>query len=334
MRMMNSSTAYEGDSHSPLSADQLRQSVEIMELRPGLHISKQALRNLLPDVDTALFFGKVYQLDFSQLSYLITELFNSDVIQALFGEGHAHSSDLQDYLVDVVPDHIQAQHGGLQASDEAPSVDTDILVQAFESARTTVASSIAEVAEKLADVLERFPSKYGQMTFQHLRQLNVQRGTIGTYAPVITHQRVARRLVVLDVSGSMTQYTVERIAGEVVGLAYDIEAYLAIVSEDAFLYEPGTYNTDTVLRDAQYMGTHYEMLTPIFHSDWATVVTIADYDSSLSAKNHFARYARGKVGEVIDFSLVNQPTFLAEVVGQIASKVTPVLMGTSYYPLG
>ena len=39
----------------------------------------------------------------------------------------------------------------------------------------------------------------------------------------------------------------------------------------------------------------------------------------------FAR-VKGRVHEVFDISLVNRPTYLSEVIGSIATKVTPVLI--------
>lgn len=309
----------------------VRASLNVIEVKPGLRLSEQVLKTLLPDVKTALFFGKAYELDYNQLSALLTMLFQTGVMTALFGEGNSHSSDLQDYIVSVVPDEILAQQD-LGYVDDAAAPDSEILTAAVEEARVVIAQSIKDVATKLGGVLDRFPSKYGEMTFQHLHKFNAQRASIGQFAPVIGHQRTGNNLVVLDVSGSMTESTIRRIVDEVVGLAYDINAYLAIVSDSAFLYEPGHYTSATVLRDAEYSGTHYEELVPIFHQDWSKVITIADYDSSRGAKYAFTR-ATGRIGEVLDFSLVNCPTFLAECVGQLADTVTPVLTGHTPYVL-
>jgi len=306
-------------------------SLNVIEVKPGLRLSEQALKTLLPDTKTALFFGKAYDLTYSQLSALLLTVFDTDVMQALLGEGGTHSADLQDYICDIVPDEILAQRD-VGYSEDAPAPDPELLTAAVEEARVEIAQSIKDVALKLGGVLDRFPSKYGEMTFQHLHKFNAQRASIGQFAPVITHQRTGNNLVVLDVSGSMTEGTVRRIVDEVVGLAYDINASMAIVSDSAFLYEPGHFTSATVLRDAEYCGTHYEALVPVFHQDWARVVTIADYDSSYSAKRAFSQ-ARGRVGEVLDFSLVNQPTFLAECIGTIANEVRPVLTGSTPYVL-
>lgn len=328
---MNHSSSEE---HRPLTSDEVSRSLTLHEVRPGMKVSVTTLRQLLPDVEIALFFGKAYRLDYAQLSRLLRVVLPGiDVIDALLGESHVHSIELQDYVIGVVPDHIVAEHGAGSYDDTVPAPDTELLAQLFEQATTAVARSIQEVADKLGQVLGTMSSKYGSMTFQHMHKLNVQRNSIGTYDPTIVHQRTPPRLVVLDVSGSMTQTTVERIVSEVVGLAYAINASLAIVSNNAFLWEAGTFDVDTVLDHAEYGGTHYEQLTPVFHSDWDTVVTIADYDSAWTAREFLVRNARGRVGTVLDISLVNKPTFLAECVGQIATEVKPLLIGSSNYVL-
>lgn len=329
--MTTTQTSAEG--RTQLSSQEVSQSLRLFEISPDKLISVATLRTLLPDVETALFFAKAYDLRFDKVSELVRLLFRTDVIQALLGEGQEHSSELQDYVIGIVPDHIQAQHGQGSYSDEHQPPDTELLKQLFEQAVVEVAQSIKDVATKLSGVLDSFPSKYGSMTFQHLHKLNVQRNTIGTYSAQIQHERVEPRLVVLDVSGSMTESTIERIVQEVVGLAYAVDASLAIVSNNAFLWEAGTFDVDTVLRHAEYGGTHYEQLLPIFHRDWESVITIADYDSAWTAKDFLRLKARGRVGKVYDISLVNKPTFLAECVGQIAGEVQPLLIGNSQYVL-
>lgn len=314
---------------APLTAQEIAKSTKLFEIKPGMLAPISALSAMLPDVETALFFAKAYQLDFHQLSELIRLLFQSDMISALLGEGHEHSTELQDYLIDTVPDHVWAQHGQAQYSEEVPVPDTELLAQLFESVRVEVAKSIQDVADKLGSVLAMMPSKFGTMTFQHLHKLNAQRNSIGTYEAVIEHEQTPARLVVLDVSGSMTAGTVHRIVDEVVGLAYAVNASLAIVSNNAFLWEAGTFDANTVLDHAEYGGTHYEMLAPIFDQDWETVITIADYDSSWAAQDYLARTATGRVNQVLDISLVNRPTFLSECVGRLANEVKPLLIGTS-----
>ena len=117
---------------------------------------------------------------------------------------------------------------------------------------------------------------------------------------------------------------------DVVALSYQANAHMAIVSDSCFHWEPGTYDVDTVLRHAQYSGTHYETLAPLFEGhDWGTVITVADYDSSLSAKEYLARHMTGEVEQVLDISLVNRPTFLAECVGQRAKEVRPILISNT-----
>jgi hypothetical protein len=85
-----------------------------------------------------------------------------------------------------------------------------------------------------------------------------------------------------------------------------------------------------VLDVAEFSGTHYETLAPLFDQDWGVVVTIADYDSSYAAMGAFGK-AKGRVHEVFDISLVDTPTYLSEVIGTVADKVTPVLIAQDRY---
>ena len=76
------------------------------------------------------------------------------------------------------------------------------------------------------------------------------------------------------------------------------------------------------------------MLAPILDQDWDTVITIADYDSAMSSLEYLRDNCKGRIREVLDISLVNRPTFLAECVGLLANKVTPILIGNSRYVTG
>ena len=322
----------EGEDYpSRLSRAGVSQAVKLLDLGGGRKIPISSLKQMLPDVETALFFAKAYDLDYSSLSELVRELFHTDVVQALLAEGDQHSTDLQGYIADTVPDYVEDK-SSIGYSEDVAAPDTVLLKQAWDAALVEVAQSIKDVARKLGDVLEAMPSKYGEMSFAHLRQLNVKRNSIGQYAARVQHQRTAPRLVVLDVSGSMSESTVRRIADEVVGLAYGVDAAMAVVSNTATFWEAGAFTTADVLRAAEYGGTFYEQLVPLFERDWETVITIADYDSSKSVLPLF-RKATGRVKQVIDVSLVNRPTFLAECVGQIATEVKPILVGQGSYPM-
>ena len=318
----------------PLSPNQVHRATELFEVLPGKKIPLAALQELLPDIETALFFAKAYKLDYTQLSSLLGQLFKTPVLTALLGEDHVHSHELQDFIVDVVPDYIQAEHGSGHYDDASPAPDTELLAQLFESLTVTIAESIAKVTNELAIVLDRMPSKYGSMVFSHLRDFNTQRNAIGTYKAQVVHDPVPPRLVIFDVSGSMTEETVKAIADEVVGLSYAVNASLAIVSNNAFFWDAGTFDTNDVLEKAEYWGTHYEMLAPILDQDWDTVITIADYDSSMSSLTYLRDNCKGRIREVLDISLVDQPSFLAKCVGLLANKVTPILIGNSRYVTG
>jgi hypothetical protein len=326
---MTSSTT---DEAGPLGCTAARAALQYFELKPGKVVSTTTLKTMLPDVKTALFFAKAYKLDASQLSTLLSILFNSSLLDTLINEGHAHSTSLQDYLIEVAPP--AAQHyvqNPVHFDDTEPVPTSELLADIWEQVGIEVAASIAEVAEKLAGVLDRLPSKYGEMTFAHLRKLNLQRNSIGKFGPQIQHNTVESRLVILDVSGSMTENTIRKIVDEVVALAYQANASLAIVSDTTTWWDAGTFSTHDVLKAAEYSGTHYETLKEVLDEDWETVITIADYDSAASALRHIGQYAQGRIGQVLDISLVPRPTYLAEVVGQLAKDVKPLLIGQSHY---
>lgn len=292
----------------------------LFEVKPDIYLSAGTLRRHLPTVELALFFAKVYQLDYTKLGQLLRMLFNTPVVQALT-EG-SHSVELQDYLVETVPTEILAE---MQQFTSEPMPSSEVLVQLWKSLEVEVAKSIQEVANKLAGTLHLLPSKEGDMLFASMAKINRLRPTVGVYGAHIRHAPVPEVLVVLDVSGSMTEETIEAIIGDVVAMSYNANASLAVVSNSAFLWAPGGYSVKDVLAKAEYGGTHYEQLKPLFDQSWGTVITIADYDSSPSAMKTLAN-CKGRIGQVLDISLVSRTTFLAECVGQLADEVRPLML--------
>lgn len=292
----------------------------LFEVKPGIYLSAGTLRRHLPTVELALFFAKVYQLDYTKLGRLLRMLFDTPVVQALT-EG-SHSVELQDYLVETVPTEILAE---MQQFTSEPMPSSEVLVQLWKSLEVEVAKSIQEVANKLAGTLHLLPSKEGDMLFASMAKINRLRPTVGVYGAHIKHAPVPEVLVVLDVSGSMTEETIEAIIGDVVAMSYNANASLAVVSNSAFLWAPGGYSVKDVLAKAEYGGTHYEQLKPLFDQSWGTVITIADYDSSPSAMKTLAN-CKGHIGQVLDISLVSRTTFLAECVGQLADEVRPLML--------
>ena len=309
-----------------LTSFELTQKLELFEFAPGKKASWETLKTILTDIEYALFFAKAYKMSPENVALLLKRLFNTSVIDALTnGE---HSTELQDYIVTIVPEDVLHM---VQRVDFVPTQHkSEVLAQLWEQVETTVAKSIQEVADKLGTVLDALPGMEGQMTFRTLAKLNRQRPTIGSYEALIQHPHSGKNLVILDVSGSMTETTIRTIVEDVVALSYKAKAQLAIVSNNTYTWEPGTYSVQDVLNAAEYGGTHYESLIPLLNEDWATVVTIADYDSSRSAQQAIKHRATGSVEQVLDISLVNRPTFLAECVGQLAQDVKPILIGDSY----
>jgi hypothetical protein len=304
-----------------------REALEIIELKPGLRFGKQVLIDLLPDVETALFFGKVYELDAKQLGVLLSTVFrNSTVIQALTAEGGQHSVTLQDYVVDLTT-QIQGVDKQDVTFNNKVVPKGEILPELWKQLEVEVASSIKDVAAKLASVVGLMPGKQGEMAFRSMRVLNAKRPILGDYKAQIKHAPQKPNLVILDDSGSVSRETVSTIVDDVVALSYLANAHFALVSNTTRHWEPGTYGTDDILAKVENGGTHYETLLDLMNEDWGVVVCIADYDSSASAKGIIAR-ATGTIDQCIDVSLVDSPTFLAEVVGQKARSVKPILVAS------
>ena len=311
-----------------MNTKSLRESVTLFRVSDATYVSHKKLKEMLPTVEIALFFGKLYNLDYTQISNLLDLLFQTDIIQVMRGGGH--STELQDYLVDVVPTHLQPEDppaAPLRAEDVP---DSELLQQLFESAMVEVAQSIAEVGQKLTNVLNLMPSKEGSLVFKTMLKMNRNRPTVGVHQAAIKHARVPNVLVILDVSGSMTESTVRAILDDVMALTFNTNAHLATVSNNVHHWEPGAVNLHAVLDTSAFGGTHYEELAPLLNQDWETVVSIADYDSSTSAKRALAN-CTGRIGRVLDISLVNRPTFLGECLAQLADSVEPLMVGRGAY---
>jgi hypothetical protein len=303
------------------TSDDVRSALTPFEFN-GKRASWAALARHLPDIETALFFGKAVNMPWKKLNELIQGLFKSDVLAALTEGGH--STSLQDYIVSIAPEDVQKIVARADFKQEQPHAE--ILPHMWDLVQIGVAKSIAEVAGKLSSVLDSLPGNTGEMTFATLMQMNRRRPTIGDYKARITHPHLGKNLVVFDVSGSVNESTVTRIAGDVVALAMKANAGLCLVSDTAKYWDPGTYSVADVLREAEYNGTHYEKLAPLFNQDWDAVIAVADYDSSSSAGRWVREHSTGSIAKLIDISLVGKPTYLSEVLGQLAHEIEPMLI--------
>lgn len=320
---------------STISSSDLDKSLSLVEIKPGIRFSEHMLKSMLPDVETALFFGATYELDHIQLSKVLQLVVNTPLADALFKGDH--STELQDYCEGVVNEWGEAEawnpavkSGRLTYGTTNPPKG-EILPQMWEQMQIEVARSIKDVAAKLGDTVARLPGKKGEMIFKSMMQLNAKRPVIGDFKAGVRHKPTKENLVILDVSGSMTEGTVRAIINDVVALSYMANAHLAIVSNSAIHWAPGTYDADVVLAEAEFGGTQYEMLAPVLKGrDWGTVITIADYDSSYNAQQVLARDGACTIDELFDISLVNKSTHLAKCVGQFAKSVKPMLIGNSY----
>lgn len=294
----------------------------LIEVKPGVKFSLATLKEILPDVEVTLFFAKLYKLDVEQLSMLLYQLHQSPVVEALIAEGHSHSDELQDYIVELGYEYL-IQSGDISFSTAPPK--GEVLPELWKDLEVEVAKSIQEVADKLKDVIGAMPGKEGQMLFKSLLTVNAKRPTLGDYKATIYHAPKRENLVILDVSGSMTEGTVRTIIEDVVAMSYMANAHFVCVSNESTHWGPGEYSVDSILKVAEFGGTHYETLSALLDQSWGVVVTIADYDSSADAKKAIAQ-CRGEIEQVLDISLVGRPTYLAEVVGQLAANVRSLLV--------
>lgn len=313
----------------------LKSSTDVTTFATGRSFPTKFLKDTLPDVETVLFFAKVYKLEPAEVSSLLHTCAPSAVVDALTAEAENHSQDLQDFIVEEFQDENGDWHyvepAFLEATPGATApVEAELLPEMWKNIELVIADSIAQVADTIATTIEHMPGRTGEMVFQTLAKVNARRPTIGDYRAGFKHQQVKRVLVVFDVSGSMSETTVRTIVDDVVGLAYESNAALAIVSNTATFYPAGGFSTQQVLNDAEYGGTYYDQLRPLFtDQDWDVVVTIADYDSSPSAKQVLS-HCNSKIGQLFDVSLVNRSTYLAECLAHMANEVRPLLIANTY----
>jgi uncharacterized protein (UPF0303 family) len=297
--------------------------LELIEIKPGIRFSLGNLRKQLPDIETALFFARLYKLDAYELGRLLKTLFHEDsVVTALTAEGGEHSEELQDYLLEVGYEYL-IESGAIVLGEPKPH--GEVLPELWKDMEVTIAKSILEVAEKLKGVVGEMPGKKGEMIFKTMQMVNARRPILGDYRAQIHHAPQRENLVVLDVSGSMSEHTIKSIIEDVLALTYMANAHFAIVSDTATHWAPGEATTAAVLSVAEYSGTHYETLAALMDQQWGVVVTIADYDSSWSVKDAI-KSRSGHIQTLLDISLVNRPTYLAEVLGQLADEVRPLLI--------
>lgn len=310
----------------------INSSTDVTTFTTGRAFPTKFLQQALPDVETVLFFAKVYGLAPSDVSLVLHKCVPSETVDALTAQAGDHSMSLQDYLVEEFYDGSDWVYPDLEFLEALPGtkadVNAEVLPEVWKNLELTIAESIAKVAETIAGTIEHMPGRTGEMVFQTLAKVNARRPTLGSYEAGFHHKSIKRVLVVFDVSGSMTEPTVRTIVDDVVGLAYEANASLAIVSNSATFYAPGAFSTDQVLGDAEYMGTHYEQLVPLFDQDWDAVISIADYDSSPSAKTALSR-CKGRIGQLFDVSLVSRSTYLAECLAPLADEVRPLLIAGS-----
>ena len=303
---------------------------DFLHVSDTLAIDLVALKEAVPDIETAVFFAAALDLSLHDTSCMLERLFPHESVVRFFTEGD-HSTTLQQYIVD--PQYVPGVHDMPVSQYVGQPPQSVLLTHLLDYATTPVGSSIAEVASSIGTILSKFPHKAGNMSLRHLANFNHRRNQVGSFSATIQHQPEERNLVILDDSGSMGPQLIQAIADEVVALSYSINATLVLVSNTARRWAPGAFTTASVLEHTQFGGTYYEELQPVLNESWDRVVTIADFDSSGSAADYLRRKAKGSIGTIYDVSLVNRPTFLSIALNHLASKRHQIFLANSYSPI-
>lgn len=303
-------------------------SLTLIEVKPGVRFPTAWLKKTLGNRPKwVVRFGAAYHLDAIQLGALLRLTCpDMDIVRALTMEAGSHSGHLQDYVVELGYEN-RIYQGALddEGQDEEPDEEPELLVELFKQAEVHIASSVDDIIEEMSGVLGAMPGKEGRTAIKAKLKQDRKTGKLGINEASIVHEHHAPNIGVLDVSGSMGEDTVRRVVDEFVALCVKANAYLAIVSNNTFWWEPGTYSTDSVLAEAEYGGTQYETLSELFNKSWSTCVTLADWDSSMSAFDALGQ-CTGRIGLLLDISLVPRPTFLATCLEQLAEETRPLMV--------
>src|SRR5690349_9182993 len=136
----------------------LRSSADVVTFDSGRAFPKQFLTDALPDVETALFFAKVYELSPSDVAKTLQICVPSMVVDALTAEAGMHSLSLQDYLVDEFYDDGEWHYDSLEFLEKlngvAAPANAEILPEVWKNIELTIADSIQTVASTISGTIE------------------------------------------------------------------------------------------------------------------------------------------------------------------------------------
>jgi len=297
--------------------------IDLVDVKAGVVFPLSTLKKILDTNRRLATFAAHFQLDQYELGSLL-RLVRPGVtmVQFLSDSAAFHSMELQTYIVGLGFEH-DIRAGEIDAPDEVG--DDELLVELFEQFRVKVATQIDDFAVEMDAALKSAKPKKAKKVLRRMRKLHKTVTKIGLEELVIERYGQEPVLVILDVSASMGEPLIEAIVEPVVAMAVEADAYLAIVSNTTTWWRPGEFSVASVLAAAEFQGTKYETLKVLLDKDWSTVVTVADYDSSMGAKHAIAD-CTGKIGQVLDISVVECPTFLSECVGQLAGEVRPLMV--------
>lgn len=303
-------------------------SLELIQIKPGCVWQVDQLRRILKSPKWVVRFGALKQLDAAQLGTLLRLLFpDSDLVSALSMETGTHSGHLQSYIVSLGYENLLFD--GTKFYEDDPfenDRDTTLLAELVEKFEVKVADDLSDVLDTLDDSLQHMPGKQGRLEIKSLMKADRRnRKKLGVAEIGVSHRHQRENLVIFDDSASMGRNTCTRIAGAVKRLTMQANAHLVLVSNTARHWRPGEFTTAAVDLEGEFGGTHYETLAPLMDQHWGVVVTIADYDSSWSAKE-VLKERSGSIDTLLDISLVDRPTYLAECLNPLAREVRPLLI--------
>lgn len=293
-----------------------------------------ALEDILTSLEVTLFFAKALELSVNDRSRLIRAIHKTDLIDELLnGE---HSIDLQDYGIDDPDNWVPTDEWVDALPVESMVPDSEFLLSIFDDIKVVIASTFVEFTTMLAEVMDAIPSDQAQLMLEDAAKLNYKTNTFGTTQVSVAPIMSLPNALILDDSGSVTRQTFEALVSEYVAVANTHQMHVILVSNTARHFAPEEVSVANLMSVAQFGGTHYEELIRndiLGNMEWGTVITIADYDSSPAAAQ-VLQNARGRIGLLLDLSLVNRRTYLSEVIGHLADDFKQVLVGAHGYPLG
>lgn len=310
-----------------------------VELKPGVRFDETWLKETLfltddeaaalgvSKYDGLILFGQLYKLNVQQLMVLARIVHKTDDMVMMLTESD-HSYTLQSYIEKLdVPLEINETITYSSAKTN-PEYDS-LLTTLFDAHQVGITDLVLKISDKFSKFLSAQPGHESKLEVRRLSKVNRRTGMPVSQRARIEYSNLLPNLLIIDVSGSQGRTLIESIVDNCIDLAVKYEMHLAIVSNSAEWYVPGTYDRDAVMGSpCMNGGTRYAALAEIgvASQQWGTVVTLADIDGHRNDMDAW-RQAGGTIDKVVDISTVAGQTWLSEIVAvQSASKVQQLVV--------